>query len=101
GRHGGGPLMRRRVASALIAVLLPALVGAATAQAAPTFVPIASGQWNQPMYLTAPPQDPSRLFVVQRAGLVPVVRNGTLPAQPFADLTGQVGLGGERGLLSI
>ena len=87
----------------LVALLVLATAGLAApnaAHAAPTLVPV-GGSWDQPIYVAAPPRDPSRLFVVQREGLVRVVVDGTVKPAPFADLTGQVGLDGERGLLSI
>jgi glucose/arabinose dehydrogenase len=89
----------RRLA-AVIALAAAALVVPPAAHAAPTLVPV-TGDWDNPIYAASPPRDASRLFVVQRAGLIRVVRDGTLQPAPFADLTGQVGLDGERGLLSI
>jgi glucose/arabinose dehydrogenase len=49
-------------------------------------------------------QDPTRAntqFVVQQAGLIRVVRSGTLLAQPFLDLSGSISCCSERGLLSL
>ncbi|HEX3159803.1 MAG TPA: PQQ-dependent sugar dehydrogenase [Gemmatimonadaceae bacterium] len=54
----------------------------------------------QPVYVAAPPGD-GRLFVVEQAGRVRVVKDGALLAAPFLDITPLVGSGGERGLLSI
>ena len=59
------------------------------------------GSYDAPIYLTAPPRDPSRVFVVERGGLVKVVADGTARAQPFIDLIGAVTTDGERGLLSM
>ena len=89
----------RRLA-ALLSLAAAGLLFAPAAHAAPALVPIGSG-WSSPIYAAAPPRDPSRLFVVQRGGLVRVVVDGALQAAPFADLTGSVGTDGERGLLSI
>jgi glucose/arabinose dehydrogenase len=55
---------------------------------------------DTPLWLTAPAGDP-RLFVVERPGRVRVVKNGTLLATPFLDLTARIGAAGEGGLLSI
>src|SRR3954467_2955656 len=90
--------MRRLAAIAMVAAA--ALATASAASAAPALVPV-TGSWGAPIHAASPPRDPSRLFVVQREGLVRVVANGTVKSTPFADLTGQVGLDGERGLLSI
>jgi hypothetical protein len=53
-----------------------------------------------PVDLTAPGSDP-RLFIVEQAGRIRVVRDGRLLDRPFLDLTEKVGYGGERGLLSM
>jgi Glucose / Sorbosone dehydrogenase/PASTA domain len=59
------------------------------------------GTFAAPTYLTAPPGDAERLFVVQQAGRIRVVRNGTVLPVDFLDLTSLVLSGGERGLLSM
>src|SRR6185436_19527363 len=53
-----------------------------------------------PVYLTAPKNDP-RLFVVEQAGRIRIVKDGVLLATPFLDITARVVSGGERGLLSL
>src|SRR5690242_8326620 len=60
-----------------------------------------AGSYNNPLYVTAPPSDTARLFVVEQAGTIRVVQHGQLLATPFMDITGRVGSGGERGLLSM
>jgi len=55
---------------------------------------------TNPLYLTAPPGDP-RLFVVEQAGRIRIVTNGSLLAAPFLDIRDRVLAGGERGLLSV
>ena len=56
--------------------------------------------FDNPVYLTAPPGD-ARLFVVEQPGRIRIIDNGRLVARPFLDVTGKVGYGGERGLLSV
>ncbi len=53
-----------------------------------------------PLFVTAPAGD-SRLFVVEQAGRIRIVRNGQLITRPFLDLAARVSSGGERGLLSV
>ena len=53
-----------------------------------------------PIFLTAPPGDP-RLFVVERAGRIRIVENGTVLATPFLDIRTQVSTIGETGLLGL
>ena len=43
-----------------------------------------------------------RLFVVEQAGRIRIVKNGTLQTTPFLDITARVGsTSGTRGLLSV
>jgi hypothetical protein len=55
---------------------------------------------SDPLYLTAPAGD-SRLFVVEQAGRIRIIRNGQLLQTPFLDIASRVSSGGERGLLSV
>ncbi len=61
--------------------------------------PVVSGLSN-PLFLTAPASD-SRLFILEQAGRIRIVENGTLLPTPFLDLVGQISAGGERGLLGL
>jgi len=87
-------------AALLAAMLLIVLALAPAARAGVQLVQI--GDFAAPTFVTAPPGDPSRVFVVERGGTVRVVRDGvTLPA-PFLDLgAGATSTDGERGLLSL
>jgi glucose/arabinose dehydrogenase len=86
----------RSVAAAVVAVVL-GLAGAAGASAAVTLAQV--GSFNEPVFVTAPPGDTSRLFVVQQGGRIAVVRDGT--PSTFLDISGRVRAGGEQGLLSM
>ena len=59
------------------------------------------GTFDQPVYLTAPRGDTSRLFVVEKTGAIRIVKDGAVLPQPFLDISGQVSRGGEQGLLSM
>ena len=61
--------------------------------------PAATGL-TSPVYLTAPAGD-ARLFIVEQAGRIRVVKNGQLLPTPFLDITARVSSGGERGLFSV
>jgi glucose/arabinose dehydrogenase len=63
-------------------------------------VPVATGL-NQPVYVAMPPNDSHRLFIVEKVGVIRVVRNGRLLASPFLDISSKVSTDGERGLLSM
>jgi hypothetical protein len=53
------------------------------------------------VYVTAPPADPHRLFVVEQTGTIALIRDGTRLTTPFLDITARIQSGGERGLLSM
>jgi glucose/arabinose dehydrogenase len=59
------------------------------------------GTFSNPVYLTSPPGDRSRIFVVEQGGRVRIMRKGKKLAQPFLDVSGSISSGGERGLLSL
>jgi len=98
------------------AITLPPVLGLLTLTAAacdaggsvqgPTDGPVAVGLQevaaglNFPLYLTAPPGD-SRLFIVEKGGLIRIVKDGSLLPTPFLDLTPLVSTGGEQGLLGL
>jgi glucose/arabinose dehydrogenase len=57
--------------------------------------------FDAPVYLTSPPGDRARQFVVEQGGRVMVVRGGRKLRTPFLDIRGLVTAGGEQGLLSV
>ena len=59
------------------------------------------GSFNNPVYVTAPPGDRRRVFVVEQGGRIMVMRGGRKLAAPFLDISGRVTAGGEQGLLSM
>ena len=85
-----------------IVATVGAFGGAATVvvSATPTLQLVASGL-AAPVYLTAPPGDATRLFVVERAGRIRVIENDVLLVTPFLDIRSFVNAAGERGLLSM
>ena len=56
---------------------------------------------ERPLYLTAPPGDTERLFVVQQTGEIRIIRDGTLLGRPFLDIGDLVSEGSEQGLLGL
>jgi glucose/arabinose dehydrogenase len=59
------------------------------------------GTFAAPLYVTSPPGDRHRIFVVEQAGTIRVVRDGHRLAAPFLDIRRLVVSGGEQGLLSL
>ncbi len=58
---------------------------------------------TQPVFVTAPPDDFSRLFVVEKTGRIKILDlgSGATRAAPFLDLSGEVNAAGEQGLLGL
>jgi glucose/arabinose dehydrogenase len=60
------------------------------------------GTYVHPIYVTQPPGDRTRLFVVEQGGRIMIRRAGRTLERPFLDLSGRVTQGGgEQGLLSM
>ena len=59
------------------------------------------GRFEAPVYVTAPPGDRRRTFVVERGGTVRIAAAGRVLARPFLDLSRSTTTDGERGLLSL
>src|SRR3972149_1862431 len=54
-----------------------------------------------PLYLITAPGDNNRLFIVEKGGLLRIIRNGTLLGTPFLDIRNLVSTGSEQGLLGL
>jgi glucose/arabinose dehydrogenase len=62
--------------------------------------PFVTSGLSSPVFLTQPLND-GRIFVVEQAGKIRVVKDGVLQTTPFLDISSRVLSGGERGLLSV
>src|SRR5213594_2619553 len=62
--------------------------------------PVVSGL-SAPLYLTTPPRDTARVFVVEQGGRIRVVQHGVLLPQAFLDISALISTGSEQGLLSV
>lgn len=60
--------------------------------------PVASG-FTQPVFVTHAGDD--RLFVVEQAGIIKIIKNGAVLPVPFLNITDQVKCCGEQGLLGL
>jgi glucose/arabinose dehydrogenase len=92
--------------AALALACVPALASAApTGRAHPVLpklklAPV--GTFARPIYVTAPPNDPTRLFVVERRGVIRVIHNGHRLGKAFLNFASRVdSTGEERGTLSM
>jgi glucose/arabinose dehydrogenase len=93
----------KRVACSIVACL--GLAVGLNAQTVPGLdaIRVASGL-TQPLFVTSPPGDFSRLFIVQQTGQVRIlnVATGTLNATSFLDIHSRLtATGGEQGLLGL
>jgi glucose/arabinose dehydrogenase len=79
----------------------PAGSGARAAQARRGVRLVRVGRFSSPLYVTAPPGDRRRVFVVEQGGRIMVVRDGRKLRRPFLDIRSLVTAGGEQGLLSL
>jgi glucose/arabinose dehydrogenase len=59
--------------------------------------------FTQPVFAGAPPDDPSRLFIVERGGAIKIIEldSGQVLPTPFLDVSSQILTDGERGLLGL
>jgi hypothetical protein len=99
------PVARRRTELGLLAAIAALTLGVAVAhggRAAAGDPQLALvDRFISPVYLTSPPGDRNRLFVVEQPGRILISRGGTTLPTPFLDIRSIVGSGGERGLLSM
>lgn len=56
---------------------------------------------ESPVFVTAAPGEPSRLYIVEQAGLIRVLERGKLLQAPFLDIRSLTDADGERGLLGL
>jgi glucose/arabinose dehydrogenase len=61
---------------------------------------VASGL-SAPVFLTSPPGDQARAFVVEQGGRIRIIKDDALVATPFLDISARVQDGGEQGLLGL
>src|SRR5207245_9947554 len=98
-------IMLRTIRTAIWFLILAAISPAGLrAQIVPGLdaVRVASGL-TQPLFVTAPPGDTGRLFIVQQNGEIRILNlaTGTLNSTAFLTLTGLTDTRGEQGLLGM
>ena len=89
--------------TALAALLPMVLLSPADAQTPRLDATRVAGGFTAPLYVTAPPGDTSRLFVVQQTGQILIINlpSRTVNAIPYLDISGEIVDGGEQGLLGM
>jgi glucose/arabinose dehydrogenase len=91
---------RLRIAAGLLVGAALASTRGTNAQGALRTQTIATG-FTAPVLVVQDPTNTGVLFVVEQAGRIRVVRDGTVLASDFLDLRSDVSSGGERGLLGM
>ncbi|MCA9102741.1 MAG: DUF4214 domain-containing protein [Planctomycetales bacterium] len=94
--------MRHTIAPVICLAAAVLLAVSAPLQAEVRTTRIVSGL-DEPLYVTSDPTDASRLFILEKGGLIKVFdqSTSTLLDTPFLDLSSQVSTDGERGLLGL
>jgi cysteine-rich repeat protein len=62
---------------------------------------LVAGGFSNPLYVTAPPRDVTRIFVVEQTGAIRIVKFGSVLPTPFLDISAKVSNGSEQGLLGL
>ena len=76
------------------------LVWSAQAGTPLTTIRVASGLSN-PIFVTHAPGDYERLFILEQRGRIRILKGGQVLSTSFLDISTQVSLGGEQGLLGL
>lgn len=67
----------------------------------PLTAALVQGGLSHPLFVTSPPGDRHRLFVVERTGTIRIIKDGVLLPTPFLDITDKVDDGVEQGILGM
>ena len=89
----------RRILFALILSFV-AIHSEAQAQSGIALQQIATG-FNSPLGIVNAHDKSNRLFIVQQGGVISIIKNGSVLATPFLDISSRVLTDGERGLLGL
>ncbi|HXG26877.1 MAG TPA: PQQ-dependent sugar dehydrogenase [Candidatus Binatia bacterium] len=97
-----GPVPAPSPAAAAPIAPLAVPSGAAAAPAdAQIKLRLSVGNLSSPVFMAAPNDGTSRLFIVEKTGRIRIYRNGQLLSKPFLSIPSQVSTGQEQGLLGL
>jgi glucose/arabinose dehydrogenase len=95
-------LLRPRALVVLaVAVALVFALGLPSVAAARYRLTLSASGLNQPVYMVAPPGEFSRYFIVEKPGVIRILKSGKILGTPFLNISSIVSDNGERGLLSM
>jgi glucose/arabinose dehydrogenase len=89
----------RRLLTAIAIALVAMAIALNSANAARTIL-VADG-FSDPLFVTSPPGDYDRIFIVEKTGTIRIIKNGTLLGTPFLDISSMVSGSTEQGLLGL
>lgn len=93
--------MACRIAISILALLACGVTGCCPS-AGPLKLELVASGFSKPLFVTAPPGDFNRIFVVEQGGRIWIVKNGARLPEPFLDISGRIGSSsGEQGLLGL
>ena len=93
----------RQIGRAIIMLLIigQALTASTAVSATTLSTELVMDGFSEPVFLTSPPGDTTRLFIVEKGGTIKIIKNGALLPQAFLDISGQISSYSERGLLGL
>ena len=95
-------MLRKTILRCALPCLLSAVLFTSPASAQTLKTTFVAGGFTKALYVTSEPADATRLYVVQQAGKIMLLKNGVPNATPFLDLTPIVlSTGNEQGLLGL
>jgi glucose/arabinose dehydrogenase len=95
--------MRRVVGGGVLvaATVLAAVAGSASARESAFVRKAVARGFDQPVQVTAPRNEPKRLYVVEQPGTIRVIERGKVRSGVFLDVRARITAGGEQGLLGL
>ena len=91
----------RRLAGLLAAAIVLLSLATTSVSAATVLRPVVTSGLTNPVYVTSAPDGSGRLFVLEQAGRIRIIKNGVLLPTPFLDISDMTAKGTEQGLLGL
>lgn len=84
-----------------LALLLPLGQTELTLAQTPLTTTVVASGFSSPLFVTSPPGDLQRIFIVEQLGRIRILKNGFLLPDTFLNIQSQVSCCGEQGLLGL
>jgi glucose/arabinose dehydrogenase len=96
-----GEILKLTLCFGVAAALNACGSGTGPAQGTGVRLQLVGSGFSSPLYLTNPPGDPARLFIVEQTGAIRIIKDGNVLPTPFLDISDRISAGGEQGLLGL